>query len=167
MQTYTPPAQRDAVADLLTTAGWVTGAFMIPAMRSINDWTNQQHDFFKLKDVKLPGMQATIPFFVLQRRSVVLVIPHAAEQSVKTALAAEKEDKDVSCAFHGGVVSGTLTVPKGLRVSDVALQRDPFFPIAHCTLYLRTGPIPEIRRDIGMILVNRAAILGVSEPRFV
>jgi hypothetical protein len=167
MQQYTPPSQRDVGADLYTTAGWISGSFMVPAMRSITDFANQQHDFFKLKNVKLPGLPNVVPFFILQRRSVVLVIPHAAEQSVKATITAEKDTKDVSCAFHGGVVSGTLTVAKGLRVSDVVLQRDPFFYLTSCNLYLRTSSTPEIRKDLDMVVINRWEIVGVSEPRFV
>ncbi|HEY5610783.1 MAG TPA: hypothetical protein VIL97_06235 [Thermoanaerobaculia bacterium] len=167
MHQYAPPAQREVGADLYTTVGWITGSFMVPSMRNLTDFANQQHDFFKLKDVKLPGVPNIIPFFVLQRRSVVIAIPHVAEPSAKAAIGSEKETKDVSCAFHGGVVSGTLTVAKGLRVSDVVLQRDPFFYLTDCSLFLRTSGTPDIRKDLEMVVVNRWDIAGVSEPRFI
>jgi hypothetical protein len=167
MHQYTAPSQRDVAADLYTTAGWIGGSFMLPAKRTLTDFANQEHDFFKLRDVTLPGLDDVIPFFALQRRSVVLIIPKVAEQSVQTAIGKDKMPKDVSCAFSSGVVSGSLMVMGGIRVSDFMLQRSPFFYLEDCTVFLRTPTGPDIRRNIPMVVINRWEIIGVSEPRFV
>jgi hypothetical protein len=167
MHQYSAPAQRDVAADLYTTAGWVEGSFMLPAMRTLSDFANQEHDFFKLKDVRLPGLETLIPFFTLQRRSVILIVPKLVEESIHAKIGKEKARKDVSCAFSSGVVSGSLTVMGGVRVSDFMLHRSPFFYLEDCTLFLRTPTGPEVRRNQPMIVINRWEIIGVSEPRFV
>ncbi len=164
MSQYTPPTQRDLGAQLLTTAGWVRGWFMVPARRSLTDYVNHQHDFFKLKDVALPGLEKRVPFFALQRRTVILIIPDIPEPSAKVV--ANANEKDVSCAFNGGVISGTLWVGTGVRVSDYLLQRDPFFPLTDCRMILRSGNSSQIR-ELELVLLNRGGILGTSEPRFV
>lgn len=167
MKQYTPPSNRDIPSRLFTTAGWVMGTFLIPAKRSLTDFSNQNHDFFKLKDVTLPGLKEVIPFFALQRHSVILMIPTEAEDSVLSSLGGVRETKDVSCAFDSGVVSGSLTVGTGLRMSDFIIKPQPFFYLSDCTLFLRTTGKPEIDRNVPMIIINRTKIVGVSEPRFV
>lgn len=166
MQRYTAPSQRDVPVSLYTSSGWIVGAFMIPSLRNLVDYSNQEHDFFKLKSVRLPGLDREIPFFALQRRSVILMIPSSSEQSVRTTLAGNRIEKDVSCAFPNGIVSGKLTVMEGIRVSDFIMQKTPFFPLTDCSLFIRAAK-PEIRRDVPMVLVSRSQIIGISEPRIV
>lgn len=167
MKQYTPPSNREVKARLLSTAGWIEASFLIPAKRSLTDYSNQQHDFFKLKDATLPGLKEPIPFFALQRQSVILMLPEEAEEGVEGTIGGSKEHKDVSCAIDQGVVSGTLCVSSGLRMSDFMIKPQPFFYLKDCTLFLRSVGGPQITRDISMIIINRHKIVGVSEPRFV
>ena len=168
MQTqYTPPSNQETGARLYTTAGWIDGSFLVPPKRSLTDFANQNHDFFKLKSVHLPGLSDEIPFFALQRHSVVLMIPQNPQEGVDSSLAGMKEHKDVSCAFDNGVVSGSLTVGTGIRMSDFMLKKQMFFYLKDCTLFLRTGGKAEVTKDIPLIIINREKIIGVSEPRFV
>lgn len=164
---YTPPSNQELEARLFTTAGWVGGSFLVPPKRSLTDFANQDHDFFKLKDVTLPGLSDVIPFFTLQRMSVILMIPTDSQEGIDSSLAGVKDQKDVSCAFDNGVVSGSLTVGSGIRVSDFMIKRQMFFYLRDCTLFLRTAGKPEITRNIPLIIINRQKIIGVSEPRFV
>ncbi|MDX1583653.1 MAG: hypothetical protein R3338_08640 [Thermoanaerobaculia bacterium] len=168
MQTqYTPPSNQETPAKLYTTAGWIDGSFLIPPKRSLTDFANQNHDFFKLKNVKLPGLENQIEFFALQRHSVVLMIPDVPQEGVDSSLAGVREHKDVSCAFDNGVVSGDLTVGKGIRMSDFMLKRQMFFYLKDCTLFLRTAGKAEVTKNVPLIIINREKIIGVSEPRFV
>lgn len=167
MQQYTPPSNREIGARLFTTAGWLEGEFLVPAKRSLVDFSNQSHDFFKLKDVILPGLKDPIPFFALQRHSVILILPSAAEEGIDSSIGRSREEKDVSCAIDHGVVSGVLSVATGLRMSDFMLKPQPFFYLKDCTLFLRTARTPQITRNIPMVIINRTKIVGLSEPRFV
>lgn len=167
MKQYTPPSNRDVKARLFTTAGWIEASFLIPAKRSLIDYSNQAHDFFKLKDVSLPGLKEPIPFFALQRHSVILMLPEEAEEGVDSSIGAAKDDKDVSCAIDQGVVSGSLSVSTGLRMSDFMIKPQLFFYLKNCTLFMRSSGAPQITRNVPMIIINRQKILGVSEPRFV
>lgn len=168
MQTqYTPPSNQETAARLYTTSGWIDGSFLIPPKRSLTDFANQNHDFFKLRAVRLPGLSDEIPFFALQRHSVILMIPDIPKEGVDSSLASVREQKDVSCAFDNGVVSGMLTVGAGIRMSDFMLKRQMFFYLKDCSLFLRTAGKAEITKDIPLIIINREKIIGVSEPRFV
>lgn len=167
MKQYTPPSNKEVKARLFATAGWIEASFLMPAKRSLTDYSNQQHDFFKLKDVTLPGLKEPIPFFALQRQSVILMLPEDPEEGVDSSIGASREDKDVSCAIDQGVVSGSLSVASGLRMSDFMIKPHPFFYLKDCTLFLRGASGPQITRDIPMIIINRHKIIGVSEPRFV
>lgn len=164
---YSAPAQREVLADLYTTAGWIQGSFLLPQMRGITAFANQDHDFFKLKNASLPGLARAIPFFLLQRREVVLFIPGETDPGTAAPAVGEREAKDVSCAFANGVASGRLMVNRGIRVSDFILNKTPFFELEDASLFIRTGGTPEVRRNIPMIVISRWRIIGVSEPRFV
>ncbi len=167
MNQYSPPSNREVGARLFTTAGWIEGTFLLPARRSLVDFSNQSHDFFKLKDVMLPGLKEAIPFFALQRNSVILILPDAAEEGIDSSIGTAREQKDVSCAIDQGVISGTLSVAAGLRMSDFMMKPQPFFYLKDCTLFLRTTRAPEITRNIPMVIINRTKVVGLSEPRFV
>lgn len=167
MKQYTPPSSREIAARLFTTAGWIDGIFLVPAKRSLTDYSNQPHDFFKLKDVTLPGLKEPIPFFALQRNAVILMVPASTEEGVDSTIGTAKDDKDVSCAIDQGVISGALSVASGLRMSDFMIKPQPFFYLKDCTLFLRNSGAPQITRNMPMIIINRTKIVGVSEPRFV
>jgi len=157
---------REVESSFYTTAGWVRGSFVIPTMRNFVDFVNQPHDYFKLKNVKFPGIEPIVPFFALQRQSVILVIPDRHEETLRmTTLTGDKVERDVSCAFMSGFVSGVLFVLQDARVSDFLMQRHSFFYLRDCSLYLRTSRQADIRKEIPMIVVNGKQIIGVSEPR--
>jgi hypothetical protein len=162
---YTPPAQREVPAEIFTTAGWIKGSFMLPALRIFTEFANQTHDFFKLKGVLLPGLEQTIPFFALQRDSIIFMIVEPGD-GMLAALAGRRQT-DISCAFNGGVISGNIDLPQGVRLSDFLLQKAHFFYLTNSTAYLRSGSQSDVRRSIPLALVNSRRVVGISEPRFV
>jgi hypothetical protein len=163
---YTASARREVAVDLYTTAGWIHGSFLMPPMRGLTPFANQDHDFFKLKDVVLPGLGQPMPFFLLQRREVFFFIPGEGHRDPPPAFV-ERNPRDVSCAFANGVVSGRLTLNKGIRVSDFMLNKAPFFELEDASVFIRTAGAPEVRRNIPIVVISRWRLLGVSEPRFV
>lgn len=163
---YSPPPQREIPAEILSTAGWIRGNFMLPGMRIFSEYLNHPHDFFKLKSVVLPGLENQIPFFALHRDSVIFVV--VKPDNGILAPTERKRPADVSCAFVGGVISGTLNLPAGVRVSDFLHQKQNFFHLTDCTVFLRSpAGANEIRRDIPVVIINTRRVIGVSEPRFV
>jgi hypothetical protein len=163
---YSAPAQRELAASMFTVAGWITGSFLIPKLRHFSDFLNQPQEFFKLKAVRLPGLEKELPFFVLQRNSIIFVVP-ADDDDLVPAVGGEKLEREVSCAFANGVVSGTLDVLKGVRVSDFLMSRAGLFVLRNCSTFIRTGATPEVRHNIPYVIVNSERVIGVSEPRFV
>jgi hypothetical protein len=162
---YAPPAQREVVAEMFTTAGWIQGAFQLPALRIFTEYLNHPHDFFKLKNVRLPGVEKPIPFFALHRDSIIFILVQPAEGILGPSAA--KRKTDVSCVFASGVISGTLELVSGVRVSDFLLQKTHFFYLTDCTTYAKVGGQNDIRRDVPIGIVNARKVIGVSEPRFV
>lgn len=162
---YSPPPQREVPARIFTTAGWLRGAFQLPALRVFTDYINHPHGFLKLKSVFLPGLENEIPFFALQRESVILILFEPDEAIRPTE--GKRRPADVSCAFIGGVISGTLSLQQGVRVSDFLIQKQQFFHLTSCSLYLRSGGKTETLHDLPIGIVNSRRVIGVSEPRFV
>ena len=138
---------------------------MLPAMRIFSEYLNHPHDFFKLKDVVLPGLDKQIPFFALQRDSVMLILVEPGEGILSAA--DRRRPADISCAFNGGVISGTLNLPQGVRVSDFLLQKQNFFHLTNCSMFMRAaGGKSEVSHDLPVVVVNTRRVIGVSEPRF-
>ncbi len=166
---YTPPAQFDVPCEMFSTAGWIKGTLMIPKLRNVVDYLNQNHEFLKVKNVYLPGLDKEIPFFAMQKSAIILVLPApTSEVAVSPASAGERKSREVSCALNSGVVSGSIEILGGVRVSDFLMQNAAFFALTQCSIFLRTGGGPaEVRHNIPNVLVNAPQIIGVSEPRFV
>lgn len=157
---------RETQAAILTTAGWVHGTFLIPTMRNLVDFVNQHAEYFKLVDVRLPGVAEPVPFFALQRQSVILIMPDESEETLRlTTLAGDRVERDVSCTFVNGMASGALFVPPHARVSDFLMQRQVFFHLRDCSLVVREGSGETVKENVAMLVVNGTRIVGVSEPR--
>lgn len=163
---YSPPPQREVEARIFSTAGWITGRFMLPAIRIFTEYLNHPHDFLKLKDTTLPGLETQIPFFALQRNSIVFML--VAQTDGILTPGERKRPADVSCAFNQGVISGTLNLPPGVRVSDFLIHKQHFFHLTDCTTFVRNSAgKSEVIRDQPIGIVNTRRVIGVSEPRFI
>lgn len=160
------PPQREVESTVFTQAGWMRGKFVVPNTRRFVEFTNQPDDFFKLREVQLPSVAGRAEFFALQRDSVVFIVPHdGSEKSAVRTLSGDRSERDVSCAFEAGIVSGVLYVPTGLRVSDYLIQRRRFFELYDCEYIVRGGDHFQRSENVPLILVNANRIIGVSEPR--
>lgn len=166
MQTaYTPPPQKAVEASVFTSAGWMRGAFLVPALRIFAEYLNHQQEFLKVRNAILPGVDHPLPFFALRRDSIIFMVP-SGEDMIVSPEGRQPRSADISCAFNSGAISGTLHLPQGVRVSDFLLQKAHFFPLFRCTAYIRSGSHLKATPDLQIALVNARNVIGVSEPPF-
>ncbi len=122
---------------------------------------NEGEAFFRMTNVSMPAQPETIPFLALQRKAVFIVVP--GEGAV---LGLEVDDRrtrhEVACLFAGGLVMGTLSLPRGVRVSDELMESEEFFAIEDCTVGIDASPDPVMEAE-KLVLVHAAEIFGVAE----
>jgi hypothetical protein len=142
---------------LFTPTGWVIGTLHVPAGTGLLPYLNGGEAFFRMTNVSLPEQPSTIPFLALQRKAVLVVVPllglHEHDEGVR---------HEVACLFDGGLVMGSLPLPKGVRVSDELMQSKEFFAIEDCTLGIDASPEP-IREAEELVFVHAAEMFGVAE----
>ncbi len=146
---------------LFTPTGWVIGTLHVPEGMGLLPFLNGAEAFFRMTNVSLPEQPRTIPFLALQRKAVLVVIPG------ENAMLGIQEPKDqvrheVACLFDGGLVMGTLPLPKGVRVSDELMQSEEFFAIEDCTLGIDASPEPIMEAE-ELVFVHAAEVFGVAE----
>jgi len=146
---------------LFTPAGWVIGTLHVPHGMGLLPFLNGDAAFFRMTNVSLPEQPRTIPFLALQRKAALIVVPG------EDALLGLHEDDgrtrhEVTCLFAGGLVMGTLPLPKGMRVSDELMQSKEFFAIEDCTLGIDASPEPTMEAE-ELVFVHAAEMFGVAE----
>jgi hypothetical protein len=146
---------------LFTPTGWVIGTLHVPDGLGLLPFLNGDEAFFRMTNVSLPEQPRTIPFLALQRKAVLIVVPG------EDALLGLHEDdgrdrREVACLFDGGMVMGTLPLPRGVRVSDELMQSQEFFAIEDCTLAIDASPEPLMEAE-ELVLVHGAEMFGVAE----
>ena len=146
---------------LFTPTGWVIGTMHLPADTALLPFLNSGEAFFRMTNVSLPEQPRTIPFLALQRTAVLIVVP-----GEKTLLGLDDHAQgvrhEVACLFGGGLVMGTLPLPKGVRVSDELMQSKRFFAIEDCTLGIDASPEPVMEAE-ELVFVHAAEMFGVAE----
>lgn len=154
-------SQSATTVRLFTPSGWVIGTMHVPEPEGLLPFLNGDEGFFRMTNVSLPEQPQTIPFLALQRKAVLVVVPgedtllglHAAERHVR---------HEVACLFAGGLVMGTLPLPKGVRVSDELMRSKEFFAIEDCTLGIDATPEPIMEAE-ELVFVHAAEMFGVAE----
>ena len=146
---------------LFTPTGWVIGTMHVPEGVGLLPFLNGDEAFFRMTNVSLPEQPRTIPFLALQRKAVLIVVPG------EEALLGIHEDDgrvrhEVACLFNGGLVMGTLPLPKGVRVSDELMESEEFFAIEDCTLGIDASPEPIMEAE-ELVFVHAAEMFGVAE----
>ena len=150
---------------LFTPTGWVIGTLHVPQGMGLLPFLNGaeagDEAFFRMTNVSLPEQPRTIPFLALQRKAALIVVPG------EGALLGLHEDQgrtrhEVTCLFAGGLVMGTLPLPKGARVSDELMQSEEFFAIEDCTLGIDASPEPVMEAE-ELVFVHAAEMFGVAE----
>lgn len=114
-----------------------------------------------MTNVSLPEQPQTIPFLALQRKAVLVVVP-GEDAPLDPSEAHGRAHHEVACLFDGGLVMGTLRLPKGVRVSDELMQSQEFFAIEDCTLAIDASPEPIMEAE-ELVLVHGAEMFGVAE----
>ncbi|NNE20614.1 MAG: hypothetical protein HKN10_19270 [Myxococcales bacterium] len=114
-----------------------------------------------MTNVSMPAQPETIPFLAVQRKAVLIVVP-----GEDVALGLDEDDDrtrhEVACLFDGGLVMGTLSLPKGVRVSDELMESEEFFAIDDCTVGIDATPDPVMEAE-KLVFVHAAEIFGVAE----
>jgi len=154
---YKPP-QSTLVAQVRTAAGEVRATFHIPKGHSFVDHL-AQFAFWNLTDVTLPGGKEPLPFFSLRSAAALIVIPEADETALHLApLHGPTAKHRISCLLvRFGTVTGEIELLPGIRVSDYVSHHTGFF----C---LRDARVAGEEKKLPAVLVNAAALVGVSEP---
>jgi len=146
---------------LFTPAGWVIGTLHVPPGFGLLPFLNGGEAFFRMTNVSLPEQPRTIPFLALQRKAVLVVVP--GEDAVLGLHDVDHRARhEVACLFDGGLVMGTLPLPKGVRVSDELMQSQEFLAIEDCTLGIDGSPEPIMEAE-ELVLVHAAEMFGIAE----
>ncbi|HET6415263.1 MAG TPA: hypothetical protein VFG22_03125 [Polyangiales bacterium] len=146
---------------LFTPTGWVIGTLHVPDGLGLLPFLNGEEAFFRMTNVSLPEQPRTIPFLALQRKAVLIVVP--GEDALLGLHEDDGRDRhEVACLFDGGMVMGTLPLPRGVRVSDELMQSQEFFAIEDCTLAIDASPEPLMEAE-ELVLVHGAEMFGLAE----
>ncbi len=146
---------------LFTPTGWVIGTLHVPDGLGLLPFLNGEEAFFRMTNVSLPEQPRTIPFLALQRKAVLIVVP--GEDALLGLHEDDGRDRhEVACLFDGGMVMGTLPLPRGVRVSDELMQSEEFFAIEDCTLAIDASPEPLMEAE-ELVLVHGAEMFGLAE----
>ena len=146
---------------LFTPTGWVIGTLHPPEGIGLLPFLNGDDSFYRMTNVSLPEQPQTIPFLALQRKAVFVVVP-----GEDTPLGIHDDRRqvrhEVACLFDGGLVMGSLPLPKGVRVSDELMRSKEFFAIEDCTLGIDASPDPIMEAE-ELVFVHAAEMFGVAE----
>ena len=133
----------------------------VPQGMGLLPFLNGEEAFFRMTNVSLPEQPRTIPFLALQRKAALIVVP-----GEDALLGLNEDDRrtrhEVTCLFAGGLVMGTLPLPRGVRVSDELMQSKEFFAIEDCTLGIDASPEPLMEAE-ELVFVHAAEMFGVAE----
>ncbi len=146
---------------LFTPTGWVIGTLHVPERTGLLAFLNGDEPFFRMTNVSLPEQPRSIPFLALQRKAVLLVIPDPSALLGPRAQGRQTRH-EVACLFNGGLVMGSLRLPRGMRVSDELMELEEFFAIEDCTLGFDAAPEALMEAE-ELVLVHAAEMFGVAE----
>jgi len=154
---------RQAPAEILLPAGWVTGTFVVPEAQSFTDFLAHSGAFLKLVDAFVPGHPDVVPFFAVQRGAVQVIVPSAGDDRVETPGAMGiTAPWSISCLFERGAVHGSLDFLMNQRLSDFLKQQTGFLVMRDAT-WTPIGAGAEPARAWSLVLVNTQRLNGISE----
>jgi len=153
---YKPP-QSTVVAQVRTAADDLRASFHIPKDHGFADHLGK-FAFWNLTNVTVQWAPEPLPFFSLRAAAALIVIPEGDEADLRLAPAHGPTDKHrIACLLESGAVTGDIELPPGARVSDYLAHHAGFFLLRNARLDSQAGKAP-------LVLVNAAALVGVSEP---
>jgi hypothetical protein len=163
MSSYKPKT-RSVTATVYTSAGWISGAYVLPPIQGFLDFLNQTKSFVKLTNVRLPDGSET-PFLAMPRSVALVIVPDQSDTNLQarsgTGLTAPHR---VLCLLDAGVVEGTLEIATNLRVSDYLMQHTDFIALRDATIRFAGAPAPEsVPEKVRFLVVFAGGIVGISE----
>ena len=155
---------RQVEAEVLLPAGWLDGTFVVPETQSLQDFLEHSGAFLKLTDARVPGHDAIVPFFAVQRGAVELIAPKADDSRIETAgSAGHTAPWSISCLFHRGAVHGNLDFLMNLRLSDYLRQQTGFLLLREASWVPLDGMQEDRPRRWATAFVNVPQVNGISE----
>ena len=154
------PAQRRLTARMWTSAGWLTGTLHVPIDVPLLSFLNREEEFLTLTDAQLPWQRKALPFLALQRNAALVVVPETEEVEGATEGPVSHQ---VSCLLDGGVVMGTLRLPRDERVSDRLTRRQRFFVLRDCTVGIDVDGGRQTIEGTPAAIINGRGLVGVAE----
>jgi hypothetical protein len=124
-------------------------------------YLNSDEPFFRMTNVSLPEQPRSLPFLALHRKAVLIIVP-GEDVLLGLHLEDRRTRREVACLFDGGLVMGTLRLPRGMRVSDELMESEEFFAIEDCTLGFDAAPEPLMEAE-ELVFVHAAEMFGVAE----
>jgi hypothetical protein len=160
MSGYRPP-QRQIEAWILAGSRWLRGTFHVPRLHSFDDHLQKPRPFLLLTDVSLGG-DRILPFLVLRRSFVSVVVPLCAEPLLQMDILPGAEPRPVECWLEESVVVGEVAVQPNVRISDFMTHRDGFLCLRRAVV---TPPPPGIDEFVPCVLVNGREVVAVTEEK--
>ena len=112
----------------------------------------------------MPGHDAIVPFFAVQRGAVELIAPKADDSRIETAgSAGHTAPWSISCLFHRGAVHGNLDFLMNLRLSDYLRQQTGFLLLREASWVPLDGTQEDRPRRWTTAFVNVPQVNGISE----
>ena len=151
-------------ARIFTRAGWLIGKLHVAAEWRMINFINNVPDFFALADVVLEGRPKVVSLFTLHREAIIfIVVETEPEKEVDTATRNQIE-RPVSFLLHNGVLHGTMSVLRGVRLSDHLSRQKGFVLLKDAHFKLR-NPWEKhtIDHQEPVVLLNPDIVVGVAE----
>lgn len=159
------PDQRDTPCRVLTRAGWLHGVVKVPRKAWLLDFLNRPERLIRLVDASFPGRAAVHPFFALARTAAIAIVPDLPDEPIHDPhLGPPTVPHAVSFLLQdGGQVDGTLSLARGMRVSDHLAHHVGFVHVHGCVLQMPTSGGFTEERDVPCVLVHMDQIVGVAD----
>lgn len=159
------PQQREVRARILTPMGWIEGTFHVPQMHDFMHHLDSMHEFEVLTKVHHMSIGQREEFLDLRRDAIQLLLLSEDEAVQVLAKPSSKlVEHQVTCLLATGYVRGRLDILENVRVSDFFRTKRGFVPICDARVQRHGETVDESTAAATLILVNTAAIIGVSEP---
>jgi hypothetical protein len=155
---------RRVIARVMTSAGWVTGTFTLPALRVLQDHLDHAVGYFKLVDVTLPGWHHAVPFFALHRGAVSFVVPSSEDALLVPPPPAghAAESHAAVCLLPNATLQGQVRVLAHTRLSDHLATHPGFLAFHDCSVLTR-GPDGAAEHHWPLVLVAANQMIGVTD----
>lgn len=156
------PQKRIVRARILSDGGWITANFNLPPTAFFLDHLNRGSVFETLTDVGLPDTNQEVPFFLLNRNAMVLLIV-SEEREITSRPSMNLVSKKIRCLFRQGSLEAEVDVLQGARISDHFNNRKGFVVLNACRLLVRNAQGEPIETEHRRLVVNTDAIIGLSD----